>query len=457
MQTRWRSFYQQASGLPSETKITLEQLNSYPAPLLLSNNQYPNFENYTWDDIQTLWQLHRSCKLPTKFTDLESKKRTKLARAIEFEKAICSNKTLDDGWYNQGEMLHPAGGSYSDRFLASLDSSQQTSFIANHNRELTLSNPHHPLHKLFDTISAKGSDVLLSGYRAYLAKDDKLWLNDEFGLVGIKGQVWRQLLAPLKINIELKNSAEQICGVSYSNLCIQPLLPRKNNFKWLISILALLATSFLFIGLVSHRNEAKERRFILQLLTHELRTPITSLGFTVEQFRRHFDQFDENAQRSFGRLLADHQRLSQLTETSKGFLSVDPHTQFQKQTAYLSDWLDHCLDKYSLDYRLDNDQELTLPYYWLGICLDNLLRNAQNHGKGEVSIFVTTNKLLRIEVIDQGCFPNRYHLLMTRFKPRTNHENMGMGLTIVTRLMKKMGGRFVYYHNPTRCILELPL
>ncbi|GIC76739.1 sensor histidine kinase [Moritella sp. F3] len=457
LQTRWQLFFQQASNLAYETKITLEQLNRYPIRLLLSSNQFPNFEDYDWTDIQGLWQLQQTCNLLEKTTISDIQQRPKLARAIQFETALCNDKALDDDWFAQGEMLHPTGGSYADHYLRSLDYDKQAEFITTHDHKLTLSNPSHPLHELLDPLSSEGSDRLLSGYRAYLAQDGKLWLNGEFGLMSIKEQDWRQLLSPLEINIESKANAEQVCNISYSNLCIQPISFINRGLKWLIAMLALVSIGFFSVGVINHRNEAKEREFILQLLTHELRTPITSLGFTVELFRRHFDQFDNKTQRIFGRLLADHQRLSQLTETSKGFLSTDPHIQYQKQTAYLSDWLDHCLDKYNLDYKLDNDQELTLPYYWLGICLENLLKNALQHGKGDVTLFVYTNQYLRIEVIDQGQFPNRYHRLMKKIRPTYHHDNMGMGLTIVTRLMKKMGGRFVYKHNPTRCILELPL
>ncbi|CFW11397.1 his Kinase A domain protein [Vibrio cholerae HC-46B1] len=59
----------------------------------------------------------------------------------------------------------------------------------------------------------------------------------------------------------------------------------------------------------------------MQLLTHELRTPITSLGFTVESLRSQFDELSPKAQESLWRLMADHQRLAQLSETSSHYLS----------------------------------------------------------------------------------------------------------------------------------------
>lgn len=214
---------------------------------------------------------------------------------------------------------------------------------------------------------------------------------------------------------------------------------------------------FLFSTIIQRRKEAQERKFILQFLTHELRTPIASLGFTVEQFRQQFDDMSDASQKTFWRLLADHQRLSQLAETSKGFLSTDHHTQFRPQTAYLSDWLDHCLEKHNICYQLTHDKEVTLPFYWLGICLDNLIKNAQQHGMGRITVSITVSSTLYIEVKDEGHHPHQWQLWLKRLIPTKNHLNMGIGLTIVAQLMKKMGGTYRYHRHPTRCILELPL
>ncbi len=51
-------------------------------------------------------------------------------------------------------------------------------------------------------------------------------------------------------------------------------------------------------------QQRRERQFILQLLTHELRTPIASLGLTVEMLRNQFDSLDEGTQDVLWRLLA---------------------------------------------------------------------------------------------------------------------------------------------------------
>lgn len=155
--------------------------------------------------------------------------------------------------------------------------------------------------------------------------------------------------------------------------------------------------------------------------------------------------------------MSDHQRLSQLTENSKIYLSTQRSQQLLKQTASLDDWLEHTCEKHALSYQLNQDRELTLPFYWLSICLDNLIKNAKQHGHGKIEIRATLTHKLVIEVTDQGDFPSAMAQFFTKFQGKTNHENMGIGLSIVEHLMKLMGGKLIVRRRPTRCMLELPL
>ena len=452
--TQWKVFLKQAISLPYEQIIPLEELNKYPTSLLLSKNQFPNFERYSWDDLSALKTIQQHCTVPTAWQINKMPLDSNLDKASQFELALCRHEPLFHAWFSHGKLLHPAGGTYADRYLKTLSNNEKTTFIKQYVMQLTLATPEHPLFTAFSLISVQGRDALLSQYRAYLMPNGILWLNTQFGIVSIAPETWHPLLKSLNISIEPKIKNTQSCSFEYSNLCIQPA---NNSNQWIIMSLAILFLGSVFTAIRQRRIEAQERKFILQFLTHELRTPITSLGLTVEQFRQQFDFLNNDTQKSFWRLLADQQRLSQLAETSKGFLSVDPNAQFQPQTAYLSDWLDHCLEKHHLTYQLAHDQELTLPYYWLGICLDNLIKNAQQHGKGNVHISVSVASQLRIEVRDEGEYPNVFQrFFKSNIQPK-NHHNMGIGLTVVAQLMKKMGGKYYYYRHPTRCILELPL
>lgn len=68
------------------------------------------------------------------------------------------------------------------------------------------------------------------------------------------------------------------------------------------------------------RREMRSRMLVLQILTHELRTPIASLGLTVEGFRRQFEALPESLYDEFRRLCEDSRRLRQLAEASKDYL-----------------------------------------------------------------------------------------------------------------------------------------
>lgn len=456
LQHLWQQFYQQASQLSSEQVVSQTELNRYPKPLLLSSSQYPNFTQFHWREIQQLWQISQRCKNPQ-----ISIAPPALQAAAKFELSLCQGTPLASAWFDDQALLHPAGGSYADRYLASLEKNlgknrpETQEFLSQHKRQLTLANTAHPLHSQLRPLSAKGVDALLSGYRAYITDENTLWLNNELGWKVIKADQWQPLAASM--TLKLANHTATNCSFRYSNICINAVTPHSQWARWALIFSALVIASLLLRSLYQRRQNTKERQFVLQLLTHELRTPITSLGLTVELFREQFDGLNEQAQQAVWRVMADHQRLAQLTETSKGYLATNPEEQFQPQRAYLSDWLDHCLDKYQLSYSLDKDRELDLPYYWLGICLDNLIKNAQQHGEGQITIEVKVNKVLHIQVGDQGLFPNAVKRWLGILSRPKHQANMGIGLTIVSRLMEKMGGKLICQRKPTRCILELPL
>ncbi|MEH6531856.1 MAG: DUF3404 domain-containing protein [Photobacterium frigidiphilum] len=450
LQTLWQQFYQQAGLLSPEQNLSQADINRYPKSLLLSSSQYPIFSQFNWQEIQQLWQISHQCQQNQPLVT-----KAALQDAIEFELALCQRKPLANDWFDNKALLHPAGGSYADRYLASLDKPYRDHFLAQYRGQLTLANQKHPLHALLSDLSPQGVDALLSGYRAYITEQNTLWLNSDSGWKAIDANQWQPLAHSMKLAIA--DNTATICSFRYSNICLNVESPAPLLTRWVLGFLALAIAFLITRNIYQRRQNAKERQFILQLLTHELRTPITSLGFTVEMFRDQFDELSDNTQQTVWRLMADHQRLAQLAETSKGYLSSQPEEQFQHQSAYLSDWLDHYLEKYSLDYTLNEDRELNLPYYWLGICLENLIKNAQQHGKGNVVIDIHVDQVLRIQVSDQGEFPSIAQRWLTLIRPSISQTNMGIGLTIVSRLMKQMGGKLICQRKPTRCILELPL
>ncbi|MGR4998876.1 DUF3404 domain-containing protein [Vibrio celticus] len=439
LQDKWQTLYQ-LSWQSSPILVSQQELAQYTKVLLHERSRYPDFNQFSWDDIAALASIQEHCQA------IESNNPS-LHDAIEFELALCQQQALDSIWFAAHSKRHPAGGSFADRYLAAYpDVSEQIRPFLN------ITNPQHPLYTKLEALTAQGREALLNGYRAW-QQDDVLWLSGEQGWKAIPLDVWQPIAEQQEVSL-----AGETCTFRYSNVCLSE--PSNDNLimKTLIFSLLLTLLSGLARVLYLRTKQRKERQFVLQLLTHELRTPITSLGLTVEMFRNRYDDFSDETQSAVWRLISDYQRLSQLTENSKVYLNSDQSEPLLKQNASLEEWLDHVCEKHNISYQCEaREVELNLPYYWLTICLDNLIKNAKQHGKGEVLVKVELGDKLTIEVQDEGHFPSPIQRLMSRVTPSEAHklDNMGIGLTIVEHLMKQANGRLIILRNPTRCILEI--
>ena len=439
LQDKWQTLYQ-LSWQSFPIFVSQEELTQYPKALLQESSRYPDFNQFSWEDIAALASIQDHCRA------IENANPS-LNDAIEFELAVCQQQPLDSIWFAAHSKRHPAGGSFADRYVARYpENSEQIHPF------LSISNPLHPLFSKLENLTTQGREALLNGYRAW-QQGDVLWLSGEQGWKAIPSKVWEPIADQQQVTLSGEN-----CSFRYSNLC----LSESNNdtifMKIMIISLLVVLLSILGRSLYLKTKQRKERQFILQLLTHELRTPITSLGLTVEMFRNRYDDFSDETQNAVWRLISDYQRLSQLTENSKVYLSSDQSEPLLKQNASLEEWLDHVCEKHNVEYQCESsDVELTLPYYWLTICLDNLIKNARQHGQGKILVKVELTDKLTIEVQDEGHFPSPIQRLMSRITPIETHrqDNMGIGLTIVEHLMKQANGRLIILRNPTRCILEI--
>ncbi|WP_249033676.1 ATP-binding protein [Photobacterium angustum] len=432
----WLDFY---NGLWNESDLVITQnsIAQYPNQLLITNAQYPDFEHFSWHDLEQLSQVIQECKAPDVYNPL-------LGSAIEFELYRCKNIPIPYSWFLAHEKIHPAGGTFADRYFENVktyDNKVNTLFSGD--------NPSHPLNDIFKKISKKGRDALLSGYRAWL-EPDALWLNGGSGWKRIPNNKWQPFAKKLEISI----NANQ-CNFRYSNLCIANNKPENNIIVLFSTILSFFLIILLGRTLYLKRKQSRDKRFILQLLTHELRTPIASLGMTVGLFRQEFDSLNDNSQNALWRLIEDYERLSQLTDASKSYLSSKYNQKYTYQKANIKDWLEYNCEQHNINFNLDEEKTLKLPYYWLTICLNNLIINAKQHGKSPIIIEVTTQDRLMVIVKDSGNFP--YFWQRKSSNQVLNKNNMGIGLSLVSHLMEHIGGKVILKRHPTRLILELPL
>lgn len=219
--------------------------------------------------------------------------------------------------------------------------------------------------------------------------------------------------------------------------------------------------------LVKMRQEkkAEERRiFGLRTLTHELRTPVASLVLHIETLKSDFDKLSEDAQDAYMRLNSDASRLRRLVESSRqylntaagaGLITLDPKS-VPSANEHIADLLSDYLPRIRL-HRLSDDQALASDSYWLGVCLKNLVENALQHGALPVEVFLTKKDgELHISVQDAGRVEAvGYKDMVTPFRRGEKSTGYGLGLSLVERIAKEMGGGLRFETSPTRFTLVL--
>jgi hypothetical protein len=200
------------------------------------------------------------------------------------------------------------------------------------------------------------------------------------------------------------------------------------------SLLVLTLGSAVVAALLLFRRQAQQR-FVLQTLTHELRTPVASLLVSVELLRERYDE------EHVLRVVDDAQRLRRLTENSRAYLGSGKLNPTRVESA--GDWV---RDLAGSDAQVEvlQDGPVTADTYWLAMCLKNLIDNANKHGEKPVVVQVRRGERLSIEVRDQGTLG-----------AASKNAGLGLGLDIVRRTLKHMGGKLDVREKPTRFTVTL--
>jgi signal transduction histidine kinase len=149
-------------------------------------------------------------------------------------------------------------------------------------------------------------------------------------------------------------------------------------------------------------------------------------------------------------------RLKRLAEKSssylnsnneKGLISFD-----YKEVPSINQLIGRILEDYrdhNISYKLSGqDQPMVLDVYWISICLKNIIENAIHHGAKPIMVDVEMEeKFLRIDVIDHGKY--------SRERKDAQSNGLGMGLSIVEKIMVEMKGKITVAQNPTIISLYL--
>lgn len=226
------------------------------------------------------------------------------------------------------------------------------------------------------------------------------------------------------------------------------------GFLGLVSIVSLTALSASFVRYQRERKLLERRRqFVLQMLTHELRTPVTGLQLRLENMRKGFDQLPTESQKDFLHLCEEVSRLSSLTEASRHYLqSQDDHPDTQQ--VFLKPLLEDLIAEFEspIEFQFNfTDEPLELPVYWLKLSVRNLIANAIHHGKSPISLSVEeTSDGLAISVSDHGRLELAELPALTEpfFKSKQS-QGLGLGLTIVQTVLPLLNAELKVKNQPS--------
>ncbi len=234
-------------------------------------------------------------------------------------------------------------------------------------------------------------------------------------------------------------------------------------------VIILVVVRLLLVKIRAQRLDDEKRRLALRVLTHEFRTPITSLTLLLEKMGNKYDSFDDEMEEVYLRLSSEVHRLRRLTETSRNYLKAEQNDKLldlNLEKVLLNEFVETVIEPFreshpeDIEYTpLENDLEVYIDTYWMGICMKNILENALTHGLPPVKIIFELNKSHVIFIVeDQG--ESQFEslgIMSQEFVKGNKSSGTGLGMNIVKKVCREMGVEVKLTLNPTTFSLTIPL
>lgn len=281
--------------------------------------------------------------------------------------------------------------------------------------------------------------------------------------------VWDQIMASSELEVTTKGT-RATCRKPIGDFCIEYSNKRHIYFHTAFQLLS--ATMFMtmtfgvsFVWWERRRKKREEYRIkqqTINLLTHELRTPITTMRLQLEAIRLRFDHLPNTVQDEFLGMCNTMQRLTRTLEASEHFVRSENGKHLALQTLTLiplQPFLQDIMEPYNLDFAetvvgVENVLVRCHPS-WLRIAVENLLRNALIHGVKPIQVLVEEKAdMLCIHVIDQGSL-TKNPLKRWTVSNRESQTGLGIGLDLTKELLQLMGGTLTCSLNPTTFTMRL--
>ena len=226
-------------------------------------------------------------------------------------------------------------------------------------------------------------------------------------------------------------------------------------------VVIIVGTGWLCAWLVSEMRVNQRQRAFLDAVTHEMKTPLTSMRLYVETLLRH-DPERERREEFLERMGEDLERLDQtVDQVLAAARAEEPGRRTEHGAVVLRDVLESCIDevrdRHSLPgaaVSLDAGRDPTVrgDRTELTVVFRNLLENAVKYSEEPVDVKVAvsgpSDGRVSVDISDRGIGIPRGELrkIFQRFyragrDVQRTASGLGLGLFIVRNLVRRQGGR----------------
>jgi hypothetical protein len=233
-------------------------------------------------------------------------------------------------------------------------------------------------------------------------------------------------------------------------------------YKYSVAVLMILGLVFVaFLAFYMKRlyeknKEQQKHRLTLQVLSHEFRTPVSSMLLMMEQLTKNTQKYDLKDQDLLTRISTETFRLQRIVEVSKTYLQAEGgRIHFNPvEIASINHWIADFIAESHLNIQcepLAKDQGFTADPFWLKFIISSLVQNAFAHGAEPFCIRLDNSKgTLKITVQDHGqCEYQSLNKMTEAFVKSPKSKGMGLGLNIVKYIVDEWGGELQFLNAPT--------
>jgi signal transduction histidine kinase len=408
-----------------------------------------------------------------------------LAKALAWHERTCpSGAPPADELVDRPPFMHPSGRSYA---LLALGLAHTGAWTRAHLRSF------HVIElAALEPAALDADDRALAALTAHaweaLGRGDHLVLDKGSLLIAEQGA-----LGPAKLRFYPRDQWEAFSRESSlalvpraaSALCAQPASPelcweprtsaerhRPVFLAWTTSSAAIVVFASLALGFayVAERRRAhSDRIHVLRTLTHELRTPATSVRLDIEPLRAAYDELPAGCQEPLLRVSDGIERLHRVLHRSARYMALfedhAPGTSLVKvrEVPSAKTMFEEFSEEWPEGVTLTappqiSERTISTDPEWLGVAVRNLVENATRHGKPPVAVtWALEGTRLVVRVSDGGSTPKlTLRRAIAPHRRDAQSSGLGLGLAIADRVASLLGGRLLHEPSPTVFELRVP-